>query len=80
MGVWVVFQFEVYPTNLTEGLINLKSQVGDFLENNYKTQTISLVRKRFKLIWFLTIRVQRTRFLGCYFIILPTVEVVRLST
>ena len=28
---------------------------GDFLENNYKTQTISLVRKRFKLIWFLTI-------------------------
>ena len=37
---------------------------GDFLENNYKTQTISLVRKRFKLFWFLTIRVQRTRFVG----------------
>ena len=36
---------------------------GDFLENNYKTQTISLVRKRFKLICFLTIRVQRTWFL-----------------
>ena len=36
---------------------------GDFLENNYKTQTISLVRKRFKLICFLTIRVQRTQFL-----------------
>ena len=37
--------------------------VGDFLENNYKTQTISLVRKRLKLIWFLAIRVQRGRFL-----------------
>ena len=36
---------------------------GDFLENNYKTQTISLVRKRLKLIWFLAIRVQRSRFL-----------------
>ena len=35
----------------------------DFLENNYKTQTISLVRKRLKLIWFLAIRVQRGRFL-----------------
>ena len=35
-----------------------------FLENNYKIETISLVRKRFKLIWFLTIRVQRGRFLG----------------
>ena len=28
---------------------------GIFLENNNKTQTISLVRKRFKLFWFLTI-------------------------
>ena len=27
---------------------------GIFLENNNKIQTISLVRKRFKLIWFLT--------------------------
>ena len=35
-----------------------------FLENNYKIETISLVRKRFNLIWFLTIRVQRGRFLG----------------
>ena len=35
-----------------------------FLENNNKIQTISLVRKRFKLIWFLTTRVQRGRFLG----------------
>ena len=33
-----------------------------FFKNNYKTQTISLVRQRLKLIWFLTIRVQRTRF------------------
>ena len=53
-----------------------------FLENNYKIQTISLVRKRFKLIWFLTIRVQRGRFLGykieyilLKFPILPAVEV-----
>ena len=37
---------------------------GIFLENNNKIQTISLVRKRFKLIWFLTTRVQRGRFLG----------------
>ena len=35
----------------------------DFLENNYKTQTISLVRKGLKLIWFLAIQVQRGRFL-----------------
>ena len=35
-----------------------------FLENNNKFQTISLVRKRFKLFWFLTTRVQRKRFLG----------------
>ena len=34
-----------------------------FLENNNKTQTISLVRKRLKLFWFLAIRVNRTRFL-----------------
>ena len=52
----------------------------DFLENNYKTQTISLVRKRFKLIWFLTIRVQKTQFLGCYFIILPAAEMARSPT
>ena len=37
---------------------------GIFLENNNKIQTISLVRKRFKLIWFLTTRVQRGQFLG----------------
>ena len=30
----------------------------DFLKNNYKTQTISLVSKRFKLISFIRIRVQ----------------------
>ena len=36
---------------------------GIFLENNYKIQIISLVRKRFKHIWFLTIRVQRSQFL-----------------
>ena len=34
----------------------------DFLKNNYKTQTISLVSKRFKLISFITIWVQWTRF------------------
>ena len=34
-----------------------------FLENNNKTQTISLVRKRFNLFWFLAIRVKRARFL-----------------
>ena len=39
-------------------------QMRIFLENNNKIQTISLVRKRFKLIWFLTTRVQRGRFLG----------------
>ena len=38
---------------------------GIFLENNYKIQTISLVRKRFKHIWFITIRVQCSRF-PCY--------------
>ena len=38
--------------------------LGFFLENNNKIQTISLVRKRFKLFWFLTTRVQRGRFLG----------------
>ena len=36
-----------------------------FLENNYKIQTISLVRKHFKHISFITIRVQWSRFL-CY--------------
>ena len=55
-----------------------------FLENNYKIQTISLVRKRFKLIWFLTIRVQRTRFLGykIEYIVLefPVLPAARLST
>ena len=30
--------------------------------NNYKIQTILLVRQRFKHIWFLTIQVQCTRF------------------
>ena len=60
---------------------------GIILENNYKIQTISLVRKCFKLIWFLTIRVQRTRFLGykieyivLEFPILLAAEVARVST
>ena len=35
-----------------------------FLKNNYKTQTILLVRQYFKHILFLTIRVQWTRFSG----------------
>ena len=46
-----------------------------FLENNNKTQTISLVRKCFKLLWFLTIRVKRGRFLGFLFYYLPAAEV-----
>ena len=57
-----------------------------FLENNHKIQTISLVRKRFKLIWFLTFRVQRSRFLGykieyivLEFPVLPAAEVARVS-
>ena len=33
-----------------------------FLENNNKIQTISLVRKRLKLTWNITTRVQRRRF------------------
>ena len=36
--------------------------LGFFKKNNYKTQTILLVRQCLKLIWFLTIRVKRTRF------------------
>ena len=47
-----------------------------FLENNNKTQTISLVKKRFKLFWFLAIRVKRTRFLGFLFYYLPAAELV----
>ena len=35
-----------------------------FLKNNYKSETMLLVRQRFKLFSFLTIRVQRTWF--CY--------------
>ena len=44
-------------------------------KNNYKTQTILLVRQRFKHIWFLIIRVQMTQFLGYKSSILPTAEV-----
>ena len=50
-------------------LLVLVAFAGFFLENNYKTQTISLVRKRFKLFWFLAIRVKRAQFLVFYFII-----------
>ena len=42
------------------------------LETNNKTQTISLVRKCFKLFWFLAIRVKQSRFLGFLFYHLPT--------
>ena len=42
--------------------LSLLETKGIFLENNYKIQTISLVRKRFKHIWFLIIRVLYTRF------------------
>ena len=48
-------------------------------KNNYKTQTILLVRQRFKYIWFLTIRVQRTRFPGYKSSILPAAEVDKVS-
>ena len=42
----------------------------DFSENNYKTQTISLVRKRLKLFWNITTRVQRGRFPGFFILLL----------
>ena len=67
--------------------LSLLETKGIFLENNYKTQTISLVRKRFKHIWFLTIRVQRSWFLGykieyivLEFLVLPVAEVARVYT
>ena len=50
-----------------------------FKKNNYKTQTILLVRQRFKHIWFLTIRVQMTQFLGYKSSILPAAEVDKVS-
>ena len=36
--------------------------VGIFLKNNYKSETMLLVRQPFKLVSFLTIRVLKTRF------------------
>ena len=39
-----------------------KWQSGIFLKNNYKSEAMLLVRQRFKLFLFLTIRVQMTRF------------------
>jgi len=33
VGLLVVFQFEVYPTNLTKSLIDLKSQVAAIIYN-----------------------------------------------
>ena len=50
---------------------------GFFLENNNKTQTISLVRKRLKLIWNITTRVQRGRFPGFFNFIIPRNRVER---
>ena len=50
---------------------------GDFSENNYKTQTISLVRKRLKLIWNITTRVQRGRFPGFFNFTIPRNRVER---
>ena len=41
---------------------NLPALSRFLLKNNYKIQSILLVRKRFKHIWFLTIRVLYTRF------------------
>ena len=49
----------------------------DFSKNNYKTQTISLVRKRLKLIWNITTRVQRGRFPGFFNFIIPRNRVER---
>ena len=40
----------------------LCSSGGFLLKNNYKTQSILLVKQRFKHIWFLIIRVLCTRF------------------
>ena len=51
------------------GVYRKNTDMGFFLENNNKIQTISLVRKCFKLFWFLAIRLKRTRFLIFYFII-----------
>ena len=59
--------------------LSLLETKGIFLENNYKIQTISLVRKRFKHIWFLTIRVQMTQFPGYKSSILPAAEVDKVS-
>ena len=51
----------------------------DFSENNYKTQTISLVRKRLKLIWNITTRVQRGRFPGFFILLLREIELKELD-
>ena len=45
--------------------VSQSHEVGFFKKTNYKTQTISLVSKHFKLISFITIRVQWTQF-NCY--------------
>ena len=49
-------------THTTMWLNSYMAILGIFKKTNYKTQTISLVSKRFKLISFITIRVQWTRF------------------
>ena len=60
--------------------MSLYLKLGFFLKKkNYKTQTILLVRQRFKHIWFLTIRVQMTQFPGYKSSILPAAEVDKVS-
>ena len=53
-----IFVFEI----LEKKWCVLSGEEGIFLKTNYKTQTISLVSKRFKLISFITLRVQGTQF------------------
>ena len=40
MGLLVVFQFEVYPTGLTKGPIDLKSQVESIIYNQVRLITL----------------------------------------
>ena len=42
VGLLLVFQFEVYPTNLTKSLIDLKSQVASIIYNQVRLITIKI--------------------------------------
>ena len=59
----VMFKMKsLYELRIVQCITGFESPDRFFLENNNKTQTISLVTKRFKLFWFLAIRVKRARF------------------